>query len=155
MLAFLALAVAASPQTEVPVSKTDDDSIIMWVAARPDACNLKVAKRVRFDAFVQKPDNWTGKCVAVSGYWHGRALFQSPSDASQEYSQSSDELDGQRVGIYGRTEVLEAAPKRPKQFIAVGIANTCERLSAGAVMVMGYCHYTGGPIIAVAEMRRR
>ena len=155
MLGLLALALAAPPQTETPAVTPDEDSIIMWVAARPEACNIKSAKSVSLEAFVQKPDHWAGKCIAVRGYWYGRALFQTPSDARQKYSQSSDELDGQRVGIYGREEVLKAAPKRPKPFIAVGIANTCQRLSAGAIMVMGYCHYTGGPIIAVAEMRPR
>lgn len=155
MLSLLALALASPPQSEAPATAPDNDSIVMWVAARPETCNLSIAKKVKLEALARKPSHWAGKCVAVSGYWHGRALFESPYDARKKYSQSSDELDGHRVGIYGREEVLKAAPKRPKQFIAVGIANTCERLWEGAIMVMGYCHYTGGPIVAVAEMRPR
>jgi hypothetical protein len=155
MLALLAIAPAAPPPTESFAVTPDEDSIIMWVAARLDTCNIKSARKVSLEAFVRKPDQWAGKCIAVRGYWYGRALFQSPADARQKPSQSSDELDGQRVGIYGREEVLKSAPKHSRLFTAVGVANTCERLSEGAIMVMGYCHYTGGPIIVVAEMRPR
>ncbi|CAA9355687.1 MAG: hypothetical protein AVDCRST_MAG93-7339 [uncultured Chloroflexia bacterium] len=153
MSPLLSLAVAAALQLETPTTPTDDGSVIMWVAANPENCNLGVAKKLALEALAEQPDHWSGKCVAVTGYWYGRALFRTLSDARQRYSQSSDELDGRRVGIYGREEALKAAPKRPKKFVAVGIANTCERLSQGAVMVMGYCHYTGGPMIAVAELR--
>jgi hypothetical protein len=155
MLTLVVLALAAPPRTEVPASTAEDDSVIVWVAARPETCNLKVARRVKVEVFVQNPDDWAGRCIAVSGYRHGRALFKSPSDARRKHSQWSSELDGRKVGIYGRREVLNAAPEASKRVVAVGIANTCERLSAGAVMVMGYCHYTGGPIIAIAEMRPR
>jgi hypothetical protein len=155
MLSLLPLAIAAAFQAETLAGSSDDGSVIMWVAARPENCNLNVAKKVTLESLIQQSDDWAGKCVAVSGYWYGRALFESPSDAREKYSQSSDELAGHRVGIYGREEVLEAAPKRPKRFVAVGIASTCERLWDGAMMVMGYCHYTGGPIIAVAELRPR
>jgi hypothetical protein len=155
MLALLALALAAPTEAQSPAVTPDEDSIIMWVAARPETCNFKSARKVSLEAFVRKPDQWAGKCIAVRGYWSGRALFQSPGDARQKYAQSSDELDGHRAGIYGRDEVLKSAPKHPRLFTAIGVADTCERLSAGAIMVMGYCHYTGGPIIAVAEMRPR
>ena len=154
MFALPPLVIAAGFQAETQASP-DDGSIITWAAARPENCNLNVAEKVTLEALTRKPDDWAGKCVAVSGYWYGRALFESPSDARKKYSQSSVKLGGHRIGIYGREEVLKAGPKRPKRFDAVGVANTCERLWDGAMMVMGYCHYTGGPIIAVAEMRPR
>ena len=155
MWSLLSLALAAAFQAETPAASSDDGSVIMSVAARPENCNLKVAQEVALEALIQQPDDWAGKCVAVSGYWYGRALFESSSNARMKYSQWSDELDQHRVGIYGREEVLKAAPKRPKRFVAVGIADTCERLWDSAMMVMGYCHFTGGPIIAVAELRPR
>lgn len=155
MLSRLSVALAVAPPAEDPAPSADDLSIVQWVAARPEGCNISVAKKVTLDALLRRPDHWVGECVAVSGYWYGRALFKSPTGARQRDSQSSDELEGYRVGIYGRPEDVEATPDRPKRFVAVGIANTCERLWDGAIMVMGYCHYTGGPIIAVAEMRPR
>lgn len=33
----------------------------------------------------------------------------------------------------------------------VGIVGNCSSLGRGAVMVMGYCHYVGGPYLAIAE----
>lgn len=155
MFSLLSLALAAAPPSEAPTASADDLSIVAWVAARPEDCNIGVAKEVTLEALLRRPDDWVGECVAVSGYWYGRALFKSPADARQRNSQSSDELEGYRVGIYGRPEDVEATPDRPERFVAVGIANTCERLWDGAMMVMGYCHYTGGPIIAVAELRPR
>lgn len=153
MLPIVPFAVAAALQANAPTTPSADGSVIVWVAARPATCNLGLATKLALEAFVKQSEQWVGKCVAVTGYWYGRALFRTPSDARKRYSQSSDELDGHRVGIYGREEVLSGGPKRPKKFVAVGIANTCERLSQGGIMVMGYCHYTGGPVIAVAELR--
>ena len=155
MLFLLAIAVAASPQADNPADTQNNDTIIIGLAAQPDACNFSIAKKVKLEGLVRKPGEWAGKCVAVTGYWQGRALFEDRADARKKYAQSSDELDGQRIGIYAQDEVLEAAPKRAKPFTAVGIAGTCEQLWDGAIMVMGYCHYTGGPFIAVAEMRPR
>jgi hypothetical protein len=34
----------------------------------------------------------------------------------------------------------------------VGIVGQCETEWPGAMMVLGYCHYTGGPILKVAEV---
>lgn len=155
MSPLLSFAITAALQAETPTTPSDDGTIIMSVAAQPENCNVRVAKELALEALIKRPDQWAGQCVAVTGYWFGRALFRTPLEARQRYSQSSHELDGRRVGIYGREEVLKSAPKRLGLFIAVGVANTCEGLSEGAIMLMGYCHYTGGPIIAVAEMRPR
>jgi hypothetical protein len=151
LTAFTGVALAQPSDNQ----KTSEDDIIVSVWSHPSTCNLDVAKKVSLEALVRKPSAWTGKCIAVRGYWYGRALFDYQSDADRKYSQSSDEIDGHRVGIYARDEILNAAPKHAALFIAVGIANECERLWNGSVMVMGYCHYTGGPFIAVAEMRPR
>jgi len=101
------------------------------------------------------PEEWTGKCVAVDGYWQLRALFAQRRDARSSYSMSNTAVRDRRIGIYGSDRLLAAAPRSPAAYTAVGIVGQCEQLWAEAVMVMGYCHYTGGPYLAVAEMKAR
>jgi hypothetical protein len=152
MWSLLSLALIATLQVETSATPSDGGSIILQVTASPKNCNVSVAKKLALETLMEQPDQWAGECVAVKGYWYGQALFSTPSDARQRYSYSSGKLDGRRVGIYGQEEILKAAPRRPQSFVVVGIADTCERLHEGAIMVTGYCHYTGGPMIAVAEL---
>lgn len=149
------LLVVAALQAEAIVPPPTNNAFLFWVATRPEDCNLQVAKKVTLEAFSQRPDDWVGKCVAISGYRYGRALFKSPLDARARNSGFSDELNGHRVGIYGRPEVLKPNPKQPKRLFAVGVAETCERLSKNYTMAVGYCHNAGGPVLVVAELRRR
>lgn len=151
---MVAVALTAMQATPPAVPQEDEGYFLVTVAARPENCNLKLATKVDLLTLAKEPQNWAGRCVAVDGYWHFRALFASPRDA-RNYSQSNDELSARRVGIYGTEELLSSAPRKPAAYTAVGIAGQCETLGEGAIMVMGYCHYTGGPYIAVAEMRRR
>lgn len=128
--------------------------VVMRVADRPESCNLSLATRISLQSLISEP-KWEGKCVAVDGYWHQRALFANASDARRRSSQWSGELRARRVGIYGTDELLTSAPQTGVAYTAIGIAGQCGTLAEGAIMVMGYCHYTGGPYIAVSEMRRR
>ncbi|HEY0012345.1 MAG TPA: hypothetical protein VGB79_05775 [Allosphingosinicella sp.] len=129
--------------------------MILGVSARPERCNLALATRTSLRALIAEPQRWEGKCVAVDGYWRHRALFATARDARRRYAQSSERSSGRRVGIYGTQALLASAPGTPAAYTAIGIAGQCDTLAEGAMMVMGYCHYTGGPYIAIAEMRRR
>jgi hypothetical protein len=141
-----------------PVSTDSADQheleVVMWIAARPESCNLALATRISLQSLINEPE-WKGKCVAVDGYWRERALFADASDARRKSSQWSGELRARRVGIYGTPKLLKSAPQTGVAYTAIGIAGQCDTLTEGAIMVMGYCHHTGGPYIAVSEMRRR
>jgi len=155
-LLSLALALAAALQTgQSAAPELEDEYAIVTVSSDPQKCNLALATKVELRTFATEPHEWTGKCLAVDGYWVGRALFASRLDARQRYAQSNDAVSRRRVGIYGTTELLSSAPRVPAAYTAIGIAGQCKTLGEGAIMVMGYCHYTGGAYIAVAEMHRR
>ena len=150
-----AAALAATHSAEPLGPAQQEDSFLVTVAARPDKCNLTLATKVDLLTLVKRPTAWMGRCVAVDGYWQGRALFGRPRDARSRYAQSNRALRKRRVGIYGTDELMRTTPHAAAAYTAAGIVGDCEALWAGALMVMGYCHYTGGPYIAVAEMRRR
>jgi hypothetical protein len=150
----IAVAVGAPAQENRPAGATEE-YVLMSTSARPDACNRALATKVPLAELIQNPEIWSGKCVAVDGFWRYRALFSTARDANRRQSQSGTEVAGQRIGIYGTDALLASAPHRPAAYLAVGIAGQCETLGDGAIMVMGYCHYTDGPYLAVAEMHRR
>lgn len=151
-----AVAVTSAFQATPPAATEEEEPyVLMSLAARQEKCNLALATKVDLPGLINEPQKWTGRCIAIDGYWHGRALFASRKDALRPYAQSNDALNKRRVGLYGTKELLSSAPRAPLAYTAVGIAGECEALGEGAIMVMGYCHYTGGPYIALAEMRRR
>lgn len=153
---ILLIAAGAAFQTIPAVPPQEaEEYVLMGISARPDRCNLSLATKVELRAFVSEPQRWTGKCVAVDGYWQHNALFAARRDARKRYAQSNKALSTRRVGIYGTERLLSSAPRTAHLHTAVGFAGQCETLGEGAIMVMGYCHYTSGPYIAVAEMRRR
>jgi hypothetical protein len=155
-LAPLFLIAAGVPLQADPSAPAEEaEEYLLTISARPDRCSLRLATKVKLRTLAEEPHKWTGKCVAVDGYWKDRALFTAPSDARQRYGQTDKSLRRRRVGIYGTEEVLSSAPRSPVAYTAVGIAGECAKLGDGATMVMGYCHYTGGPYIAVSEIRRR
>ena len=92
-----------------------------------------------------------GQCVAVEGYWAGRALFLSAQDASSDRSNVSRRLRKQRVGLYARWDTIGDSPEKPMRITFIGRVGECESQWPGAMMVMGYCHYTGGPILIVSQ----
>lgn len=117
----------------------------------PSECNQKVARTVSFNALVADYKTLRGECVQVEGYWKGRALFSSAQLARARRSVMSDHLRSKRVGIYAQWEKVGEPPERPRRTTFVGRVGDCETQWPGATMVMGYCHYTGGPILLVSE----
>lgn len=140
------------------LAQTDEESprdeIIMNAWANPTKCNRALAKRVAFHELADDAEGLRGKCVAVEGYWAGRALFGSMRDANTHSAQVTKLLRGKRIGLYARWENIGMPPDRPTRTLAIGLVGQCETQWPGAMMVMGYCHYTGGPILLVAEVVR-
>jgi hypothetical protein len=150
----LAAALAPAPQATPPAPAEQDGLyIVTTMAAHPDHCNLAVAAKVDLPDLVREPGNWLDKCVAVTGYWQGRALFVSPP--KERRMDWGEAWEGRRVGIYGTKRLLSSAPLRPRAYTAVGVVGLCESFRQEAVMIMGYCHYSDGPYIALAQMHRR
>ncbi|GAA5049292.1 hypothetical protein GCM10023208_07410 [Erythrobacter westpacificensis] len=147
-VATLAAGLNASAQK---ADETAQDEIIMSAWSNPTDCNQAVARPVSFSVLAADAEGLIGECVKVEGYWSGRALFGSSSDARFRLSNTTDRLRGERIGIYAQWDSIGEPPDRPKRTLFVGRVGQCETQWPGAIMVMGYCHYTGGSILLVAE----
>ncbi|MET3528047.1 hypothetical protein [Phenylobacterium koreense] len=147
--------VAAEALAQPADRAMEEPKIVLNVTANPSDCNLQSASRVKLESLTRGGEKWIGRCVKVDGVWSGRALFLNAGDLNRaRYPQSDDKLGPRRVGLYLPDELLESAPAHGRSATAVGVVGDCETLSRGALMVMGYCHYTDGPYIAVSEMRK-
>lgn len=144
---FIAYASDASAQTDEDAQR---DVVITNAWSDSAHCNRAIARQISFRELASDPDGLIDACVAVEGYWAGRALFSSARDARSRSSQSAERLRGRRVGLYAQWESIVEPPRRPARTIFVGIVGRCAQW-ADVLMVMGYCHYTGGPILIVAE----
>jgi hypothetical protein len=144
-------AVSALPHPARAQSEATTEDIILGAWSDPAKCNRIVAEHLQFEEVVKSGTTLQGKCVAVEGFWLDRALFGRRADANVRGSNLDPALQHNRIGIYAREEMLEHAPKRGTHYMVVGVIGECETEWPDAVMVMGYCHYTSGPIILVAE----
>lgn len=141
---------AASAQSVADAPGFDDVVLGAW--SDPAKCNRESAQSVSFDAVLAEKDKLTGACIAVEGFWVSRALFGRASHGNARGSNSTRSLEGHRIGIYARDEVLEHAPKRAKRHTIIGVVGQCETEWPNAMMVLGYCHYTSGPILKVSQV---
>ena len=143
--------VAITNTAEAQDSDAPSEEIIMGAWSNPAECNRANAWRMSFTQFLASYKGRQGTCVAVEGFWYGRALFKASKDGRTSKSNTSRNLRKKRIGLYARSELLEAAPAKPERYLFVGRVGECETQWPGAMMIMGYCHYTGGPILLVSE----
>lgn len=80
--------------------------------------------------------------------------FLSEKDALRKGSLFTPDLLGRRIGLYANWEMVGDPPSEPKWQRIVGRVGRCETQWPGAMMVMGFCHYAGGPILLVSEAIR-
>ena len=149
LLALVAVSTSAQP-TSVQ-SRAGAEDIILSAWSDPLKCNRSMARHYTFKEVVERGSALTGRCIAVEGYWAARAFFEKQADADNVRSNFERKLRHRRIGIYAREEMLEHAPKQGTRYTLVGIIGRCETEWPAAMMVMGYCHYTDGLIIKVAE----
>jgi hypothetical protein len=155
MLLLLALALGAqTASADLPkAAEPNDFYVINDVWADKSKCNLGNARRIELSALANEHSALVGKCVAVTGYLSGRALFISKADSRTRYAQSADSLKLRRLGLYGLAKASPDYPVKSRRYEVVGTVGDCERLGDGTAMVMGYCHYTNGPYVAVSELQ--
>lgn len=103
---------------------------------------------------LQLGDSLLGQCIAVDGFWSGSALFVTASDGNDRRSNSVEALRRRRIGVYGTERMLYLAPNHSLKYRLVGIYGRCETEWPGAMMVLGYCHYSGGPILKLSQAIR-
>ncbi|MEZ5986580.1 MAG: hypothetical protein R3B94_11580 [Hyphomonas sp.] len=147
---FLVVALSVAPAQADPVKGL---TVISGAWARAESCNAGIAREMPLADLLADPDAAMGECISVEGIVHGNALFLRKSDARRKSSTWVNALAERRVGLYGQEasmeSVFEADMKRVR---LVGSISDCDSLhSSDAIMLMGYCHYTTGPILLLAE----
>lgn len=145
--AFLSQATQPAEIDNEPVG----DVVIMGAWTNPADCSRAKARHVTVAELSANAERLTGQCVVVDGYWFGNALFRSKRDAKSRESSTTRQLSRKRIGLYARWEVIGKSPEKPAHTQFVGRVGTCETQWSNAIMVMGYCHYTNGPILLVSE----
>jgi len=143
---------SASAQAE-PTGTSNSDEIILGASLDSAECSLETATPISFEAAANAHSDLDGKCIALSGYWVGRAIFATSKEANSQRPNSSRRLAQRRVGIYGSERMLAIAPTTAKRYTVSGKVEHCETAWPGAMMVLGYCHYTGGPFVIISEAR--
>ena len=153
----LALSAAAAICLSAPSLAQDEGdagSFLMNAWADPAVCNLENAAPVSFTQLASGDGTALGACVVVDGFQMDRALFAGLRDARSRRAATAERLRGNRVGLYADWTKVGNPPSEPERIKVVGEVGRCETQWPGALMVMGYCHYTGGPILIVSEIYR-
>lgn len=127
------------------------DQVIFGAWSDAAKCNASNARPISFTDAAQGNGVSRGDCISVTGYWAGRALFASVAEANTKRSTTSEALEGRRVGIYADEHMFDIAPRRPKPFKIIGFYASCKTEWPGAMMVLGYCHFSEGPFLKVAQ----
>ncbi|MBB3695880.1 hypothetical protein [Sphingomonas sp. BK580] len=152
LMVVTAAAIGTTASSQSVADAPGSDEVIIGAWSDPAKCNRESAQNVSFAEVLEKRDKLTGACVAVEGFWSSRALFGKASHGNAKGSNSTRSLAGYRIGIYAREEVLQHAPKHAMRYRMIGVVGQCETEWPGAMMVLGYCHYTSGPILKVSQV---
>lgn len=145
------LALADAGQAEQRAAPVDDEEIIMGAWTDPAKCNGDIARPASMPEIMAGNAIPDGTCVAVEGYWRGRALLARKADADDNRSTVAPSHARSRIGLYAKSELFETAPDRSRRYVMIGVLGHCETQWPGAMMVMGYCHYTDGPILLLSQ----
>lgn len=141
-----------SAQT-APVKEDLSNQIITGAWGDPAKCNLSNATPIPFNDAVNDGGATNGACVSITAYWKGGAIYANKTDADLPKSVVTSRLKGRRVGIYANERTFDMAPRHPKPFTIVGTYASCKTEWPGAMMVLGYCHFSDGPFLKVSQTR--
>ena len=147
--AGLIAAAATAQAVDKPGNSPEDFILGAW--SDPAKCNRGNATRRTLDEVLTLGDKLNGTCVAIEGFWVKRAMFKYARQGDTPRSNVAPSFRHHRIGVYASEEILENAPRRSVRYTLVGVIGQCETEWPDAVMVLGYCHYSGGPILKVAE----
>jgi len=152
MVIGIALTTPLLAQT-LPAKEDLSDQIITGAWGDPTKCNFTNAMPLPFMDAARDGGAVTGACVAVTAFWKGGAIYANGTDADLVKSVVTSRLKGRRVGIYADERTFEKAPRHPTPFTVVGTWASCKTEWPGAMMVLGYCHFSDGPFLKVSQTR--
>lgn len=141
------------------------DTILQYIWTSEENCSERNAVDSSFAEIAAGASNTlNGKCVRLEGYWRGRGLYADrnalrdlpfdgylPSSSWRGPTGSEPLWPQGRIGLYARPESFDHAPEDGRKAQAYGVVRTCDVFD-GYLMVLGYCHYVGGPILIVSKI---
>lgn len=145
---------AAQLSAQTPAAKEDlSDQIIIGAWGDATKCNFTNAASIPFMDAARDGGVVSGACVSITAYWKGGAIYANKADADLAKSVVTSRLKGRRVGIYADERTFQKAPRHPMPFTVVGSYASCKTEWPGAMMVLGYCHFSDGPFLKVSQTR--
>jgi len=153
-MCLMVLGMGLAPQLSAQTSPAKEDlsnQIITGAWGDPAKCNLANASPMTFADAARDNGAASGACVSITAYWKRGAIYANRADADLTKSVVTSKLKGRRVGIYADERTFEKAPSRPKPFTVVGTYASCKTEWPGAMMVLGYCHFSDGPFLKVSQ----
>ena len=159
-LAFLALAsvcfsgAAYCQESDEPAGDQNRASVMLNWYPQDGACTAANSKSIKLQDLLADTSVHGGTCVKTSGYISGRALFYRKGDTRREYASSNEKSKKRRLGIYAKDEVWNRADELENRKVTViGMIGDCSEFYAeDYMMVFGYCHQSGGPIIGLTSI---
>ncbi|MEL6728269.1 MAG: hypothetical protein AAFP81_02020 [Pseudomonadota bacterium] len=146
---LFASATLANAQDE----KSATSSIVFSWYPTKDACNGSIAETVSLDALLRSPEDFQETCVRTEGFYKAGALFMHAHDLRRKYPSQNEVSAKRRLGVYAEQSLMEQLTRSQGNRVElVGLVSHCDALwGENTIMVMGYCHHTGGPIIGLTQ----
>jgi hypothetical protein len=132
-----------------------DMQIIYTLTPPAKACRPENTEAVPLKILVKDEGGRAGKCVVTEGYTTQRALFMNRRDLFLKRASSNGTSARRRIGFYGDEAMMKSVYELDgKRIRATGLLFDCADIGAPGDLVLGYCHYSGGPIIALTAVER-
>lgn len=129
----------------------DDFEVLFSFYPADGVCTQENTSEVNLRTLIENADDYREDCVSTSGYFDHRALFYRRADIDREYPGSNEEAADRRLGVYGSDELMQQLYElEGRKLRLTGLISDCDRLADPNTMIMGYCHYTSGPVIGVS-----
>jgi hypothetical protein len=124
-----------------------------WVRPAPAAaCKAADAVAAEVSAIARSPQAFDGKCVRLTGWWRGAAIYPNRAEAAQPDAITMSWLDRRRVGLYLDPKDTRA-PDEPVPVTVVGSVGLCSRWTeAVRQRSEGYCLRKPGPYLATIRI---
>lgn len=142
---------------------------LMLSAAGSPACEAEQPFPTTIKAIAEEPERFVGMCVCVVGYSDGRSLFVRPSDVTVRSIRQNGALRrDEMIGVYDLPTLPQTTVGTRVKWTLVGKVDLCSEIYRRArkeadaeanedeiriVMMAGYCHYLGGPVLLVTDAK--
>lgn len=156
VVTFFASAARAGLAAKADADASAGDMQIIYALTPPATeCGQENTEIVALKVLLKDDGGRVGKCVATEGYTTQRALFMNRRDLFMKRASSNGTSAHRRIGFYGSDEMMGAlADLDGKRVRVTGLLFDCADIGAPGDLVLGYCHYSGGPIIALTAVER-